>query len=238
MDKSLFCLRYSESVIDRKLIGLLCVSYPGFFSSEPLAPSFTEELSEGSTSAESLTSSISRLSKGQTQKLILSEVFGNPQKHKVFSVLEGEDSEQKNWLYWGAGGLTGPLTASQMDQLFLQGVIGEKTQIRNKYEENAVDFGQIVGRYFRKSDQVLPDSSNPYARGVGNFYRGQAPRRKTLCLETFKHQANSKVDAAVPQSSVSNIFSVGFFAGKRKDSLDGQEIPRRIFTRLRAQTAS
>lgn len=186
------------------------------FASEPLAPCFGEEPGDRSTAAESVTSSISRVSKGQAQKILLSEVLARPLEHQVFAVLEGEDCEQKNWLYWGAEGLTGPLSASRMDELFFQGVIGEKTQIRNKFEENPVDFAQIVNRYLRKSDRVFPEHANPFARGVGNFYRGQAPKRRALCLETFKHQASSKVEAAVPASKASNIFSLGFFASERK----------------------
>lgn len=238
MNRSLLCLRFSERAVDAELIGSLCSSYPDLFSPESLAPSFAEEASEHSTSAESLTSSISRVSKGQAQRIMLSEVLASPLEHKVFTVLEGEDCEQKNWLYWGPDGLTGPLPASRMDELFFEGVIGEKTQIRNKFEENPVDFAQVVSRYLRKSDKVFPESANPFARGVGNFYRGQAPKRRALCLETFKHQASSKVEAAVPASKASNIFSLGFFASERKDSLDAQASPRRIVTRLRAQTAN
>lgn len=179
---------------------------------------------------------MSRLSKTQVSRVGLNDLLANRRPHAVFQELsEEEERSNRVWLWVGeAGGFEGPLSAPEMDALFHQGKINEKTLIKRKFEEESVPFNKLLMRYYKRKCAVWGAEAGEgpavLSKKVAGFKKGELPVKKSWQLEKFKGMARpEKMNFTAVAPSVMRL---GFFSGDN-DSEEGE--PVRI-TRSRAQT--
>lgn len=160
----------------------LCSAFPDLFSPEALKPTTTAAVSTAAV--------MSRLTRVQEGRLGLADVLANRARHQPFARLDAEDAELPNWFFVdGSGAFRGPLTAVQMDELFQSGELGEKTMIKNKFEENSQELLKLVTRYYKKfgvSEEEALDKNSLISRKLADFRKGEVVCRRTVNLEKFR----------------------------------------------------
>jgi len=141
----------------------LSTRYPEFLNSEPLAPEFIlhQETDPGSflqstqtspsmslsmVDSLSLCSSVSHF---DTLKSLYKEVFLKRQLHTPLAALEKQTDEESQWHYQESTGqqFFGPFTATQMDQRFRWGMIGEKSKVRKGVSIDVQPYSVFVKQY-------------------------------------------------------------------------------------------
>lgn len=79
---------------------------------------------------------------------LLKDVFGDREKHKVFSEVDGRP-DLLTWAYEDGPELAGPYTGLEMDELFAQYQINPLTVIKRFGDEKRCTVGDIVKKYVK-----------------------------------------------------------------------------------------
>lgn len=96
----------------------------------------------------------SALTRMTIDKTILTDILQNRKSHNIFIELENDEEDsfdEKKWHYMDENErIFGPCSSRTMNERFMLTVLGEKTKIKKKFDDDYYPLKVLIKRYYKK----------------------------------------------------------------------------------------
>jgi hypothetical protein len=239
MERSLIIGCYSKNREINDSVSEFIKNFPQFSSPTKLSPEFIQKsevpetrLRQDSISSISNTVTFcSKLTRIQIDRVLYKEILLKREEYQIFLELEEENPILKQWYYFKENGaICGPLNSFEMNKLYLNFQINEKTKIKKKSDDDYFFLSRLVKRYYKKVLEKklnLEKEKGKISNKIQRFRKGKIEFKYFNEKETFAvHNREERVHSLLVKPNLVYL----------TDEIHKEEDDENCFTRLRSST--